>query len=46
MKLIKRVGYGFILGLMLALVGNINFMMWEFYAIVIPVIILAEWKAN
>ena len=43
MKTIKKYAYGYCLGVVLAVAG-INFMMWEFYVILVPTVILVEWK--
>lgn len=45
-KTIKNIAYLFVLVGLLSGVGHINFMMWEFYVICIPLILLVEWKSN
>lgn len=44
--MIKKFAYGLVFGFLLSGVGGINFMMWEFYAIAVPVVALVEWKAS
>lgn len=45
-KVSKKDSWAFTMGLLLALFAKTSFMMWEFYVIVIPIIILVEWKAS
>ena len=44
MKLIKEVGWGFYLGASLSILAGVNFMMWEFYVILVPTAILVVIK--
>jgi len=43
MKIIKKYAYAAALGGLLTAFGNVDFMMWEFYAVVVPVISLKMW---
>lgn len=44
MGFIKRIAYAAVLGFAFAQAGW-GFMTWQFYAAVIPIILLVEWKA-
>lgn len=46
MKFIKKYGYSITLGALLGLVNETYYFNWQLYAIMIPVIILVEWKVN
>jgi uncharacterized membrane protein YoaK (UPF0700 family) len=42
----KEVGYGFFLGAALGMFAGMTYYQWQFYAIIIPVVILVTWKSS
>ena len=44
MKMIKQNLWAFALGVLLTMVANINILMWQFWVILIPIVILVAWS--